>query len=402
MAMLRHARRCRAATSTTRLLFSSRGWEDVIYRDELERLDGDGAHGRAHADAVAAARLDGLRAPRRRRDARGGRPRPGRRGRASTSAARRRSSRPSPRRSCSSGTSRRRSRPSASDRQEAEMDELMLDGNAVAGLLQEVFAVEMTTAVGTCGGCGASEAVGAATSTRRRDRAPLPALRQRAGEDRHGRGTRLDRFPGMRTLEVAVPNRRLRSPVMVAELRTRVLSIGADEADSSKTASASGCSVGISILILPVGFLWGCIYWAHRGGGGRAHTVGVRGRIRSPGSRSSPGRGTSPSCGRRSSPLILVAPRARERSCSAASPDSSRPQWSCGRSSRLSGRSRSTAPSPCMALVRSVHRNPGAHARSSPRSCGPTARDLPAQASSSDLSSSSTSSRCRSWRCSCS
>jgi hypothetical protein len=30
------------------------------------------------------------------------------------------------------------------------MDALMLDGNAVAGLLQEVFAVEMTTAIGTC------------------------------------------------------------------------------------------------------------------------------------------------------------------------------------------------------------------------------------------------------------
>ena len=42
------------------------------------------------------------------------------------------------------------------------MDALMLDGNAVAGLLQEVFAVEMTTAVGTCATCGASEAVGAA------------------------------------------------------------------------------------------------------------------------------------------------------------------------------------------------------------------------------------------------
>jgi Zn finger protein HypA/HybF involved in hydrogenase expression len=41
------------------------------------------------------------------------------------------------------------------------MDALMLDGNAVAGLLQEVFAVEMTTAVGTCNGCGASEPVGA-------------------------------------------------------------------------------------------------------------------------------------------------------------------------------------------------------------------------------------------------
>jgi Zn finger protein HypA/HybF involved in hydrogenase expression len=41
------------------------------------------------------------------------------------------------------------------------MDALMLDGNAVAGLLREVFAVEMTTAVGTCGKCGATDAVGA-------------------------------------------------------------------------------------------------------------------------------------------------------------------------------------------------------------------------------------------------
>ena len=41
------------------------------------------------------------------------------------------------------------------------MDSLMLDGNAVAGLLQEVFAVEITTATGTCAACGASEAVGA-------------------------------------------------------------------------------------------------------------------------------------------------------------------------------------------------------------------------------------------------
>ena len=41
------------------------------------------------------------------------------------------------------------------------MDELMLDGNAVAGLLQEVFAAEMTTAVGTCAGCGAAGPVGA-------------------------------------------------------------------------------------------------------------------------------------------------------------------------------------------------------------------------------------------------
>ena len=42
------------------------------------------------------------------------------------------------------------------------MDRLMLDGNAVAGLLQEVFAAEMTTAVGTCAACGSSRELGAA------------------------------------------------------------------------------------------------------------------------------------------------------------------------------------------------------------------------------------------------
>jgi hypothetical protein len=41
------------------------------------------------------------------------------------------------------------------------MDAQMLDGNAVAGLLREVFAVEMTTATGTCNGCGAGEPIGA-------------------------------------------------------------------------------------------------------------------------------------------------------------------------------------------------------------------------------------------------
>jgi hypothetical protein len=37
----------------------------------------------------------------------------------------------------------------------------MVDGNAVAGLLQEVFAVEMTTAMGMCGTCGSTDPVGA-------------------------------------------------------------------------------------------------------------------------------------------------------------------------------------------------------------------------------------------------
>ena len=41
MAMIR-ARDAAGSDADTRLLFSSRGWDDVIYRDELERLDGDG------------------------------------------------------------------------------------------------------------------------------------------------------------------------------------------------------------------------------------------------------------------------------------------------------------------------------------------------------------------------
>jgi hypothetical protein len=41
------------------------------------------------------------------------------------------------------------------------MDKLMLDGNAVAGLLQEVFAADMTTAMGSCATCHAKEPVGA-------------------------------------------------------------------------------------------------------------------------------------------------------------------------------------------------------------------------------------------------
>ena len=44
----------------------------------------------------------------------------------------------------------------------AEQD-LTLDGNAVAGVLQDIFAAEMTAASGCCGGCGAVEAVGALT-----------------------------------------------------------------------------------------------------------------------------------------------------------------------------------------------------------------------------------------------
>ena len=38
--------------------------------------------------------------------------------------------------------------------------DMKLDGNAIAGLLREIFTVEMTTAQSTCGGCGKVHAVG--------------------------------------------------------------------------------------------------------------------------------------------------------------------------------------------------------------------------------------------------
>jgi hypothetical protein len=85
------------------------------------------------------------------------------------------------------------------------MDAMMLDGNAVAGLLQQVFAVEMTAAIGTCGSCGASEPVGALHVFRgagivMRCRHCDNSLVKIVTDD-----TRLwISFPGVRTLEVAV------------------------------------------------------------------------------------------------------------------------------------------------------------------------------------------------------
>ena len=85
------------------------------------------------------------------------------------------------------------------------MDELMLDGNAVAGVLQEVFAVEMTTAVGMCGSCGATEQVGATRVFRGAGivlRCPHcdNALAKVVKDD----GRMWLSFPGIRALEVAV------------------------------------------------------------------------------------------------------------------------------------------------------------------------------------------------------
>ncbi len=38
--------------------------------------------------------------------------------------------------------------------------EMKLDGNAIGGLLREIFTIEMTTAETTCGHCGAANPIG--------------------------------------------------------------------------------------------------------------------------------------------------------------------------------------------------------------------------------------------------
>src|ERR671919_3168281 len=54
----------------------------------------------------------------------------------------------------------------------------------------------------------------------------------------------------------------LRSPVMTAPLLDRVLSIGADPRDTADERFRKRLLVGVALVILPVGFVWGCLYWA--------------------------------------------------------------------------------------------------------------------------------------------
>ena len=98
------------------------------------------------------------------------------------------------------------------------MDELMLDGNAAAGMLREVFAAEMTTARGTCRECGAMDAMGATRVFRgagivmRCPRCDNVLVTMVEDDERLWIG-----FPGMRTLEVAALMTRLPKTAMCAE-----------------------------------------------------------------------------------------------------------------------------------------------------------------------------------------
>ena len=48
---------------------------------------------------------------------------------------------------------------------------------------------------------------------------------------------------------------------MTAALRDRALSIGADPRDTADERFRKRLLVGVTLVILPIGFLWGCLYW---------------------------------------------------------------------------------------------------------------------------------------------
>jgi hypothetical protein len=83
------------------------------------------------------------------------------------------------------------------------MDALMLDGNAVAGLLQEVFAAEMTTAIETCANCGVREPLGAVHVFRGAGIAlRCPHCDELLGAIVEGRGRIWIAFPGVRAFAI--------------------------------------------------------------------------------------------------------------------------------------------------------------------------------------------------------
>jgi adenylate cyclase len=48
---------------------------------------------------------------------------------------------------------------------------------------------------------------------------------------------------------------------MLAGLRDRILAIGADPRDTADERFRKGLLVGVALVILPIGFVWGCLYW---------------------------------------------------------------------------------------------------------------------------------------------
>ena len=81
--------------------------------------------------------------------------------------------------------------------------DLKLDGNAIAGLLREIFTMEMTNAESTCAGCGAVHAVGRVDVYLNAPGAVVrcPACEQVLMRIVHGRGRYWLDLTGTRSLE---------------------------------------------------------------------------------------------------------------------------------------------------------------------------------------------------------
>jgi hypothetical protein len=85
------------------------------------------------------------------------------------------------------------------------MDAQMLDGNALAGLLQEIFVPEMTTAIATCSQCGASGPIGAVHVFRGAGMVlRCPHCENLLGAIVEQRGRVWITFPGMRALGISL------------------------------------------------------------------------------------------------------------------------------------------------------------------------------------------------------
>jgi hypothetical protein len=88
-----------------------------------------------------------------------------------------------------------------------QQSDLKLDGNAIAGLLREIFNMEMTTAQSTCAGCGIVHAVGRVDVYLNAPGAVMrcPACEQVLMRIVHGRGRYWVDLTGTRCLEFEAP-----------------------------------------------------------------------------------------------------------------------------------------------------------------------------------------------------
>jgi ribosomal protein S27E len=87
----------------------------------------------------------------------------------------------------------------------ARQSELKLDGNAIGGLLREIFAMEMTVAESTCAGCGQVDAIGSLQVYMNAPGAVVrcPGCGRVLMKIVHGRGRYWVELTGIRCLELA-------------------------------------------------------------------------------------------------------------------------------------------------------------------------------------------------------